>query len=64
MEGIAMKRFAALALILGIGLFTIGCAEAKKKPAKPADKPAAEADADAAAPAAAAKADAKTEEKE
>ena len=61
-----MKRFAAIALILTIGLLTIGCAEGKK--AKKAEtKPAAEAGADAkaadAAPAAAAKGDEKKDEK-
>ena len=45
MEGIVMKRFAALALILCIGLFTIGCAE-KKADDKPADDAKVEADAD------------------
>lgn len=62
MEGIAMKRFAALALILCIGLFTIGCAETKKKKDKPADEPVAEADAKDAAPAADIKTDAKKDE--
>ncbi len=42
-----MKRFAALALFLCIGLFTIGCAKKADEPAKPADKPDATADADA-----------------
>ena len=43
MEGIVMKRFAALALILCIGLFTIGCAE-KKADDKKADDAKVEAD--------------------
>ncbi len=62
MEGIAMKRFAALALILCIGLFTIGCAE-KKPTTKPKDKPAAEAGDEAKAGSDAKTDDAKTEEK-
>ncbi len=45
MEGIVMKRFAALALILCIGLFTIGCAE-KQADTKPAGDAKVEADAD------------------
>ena len=42
-----MKRFAALALILSIGLFSIGCAETKPKPKKDGDKAKVEAGDDA-----------------
>lgn len=50
-----MKRFAALMLVLGLAMFTIGCAEGKKPAEKPAEGGAAAAPADdaAAAPAAA-----------
>ena len=59
-----MKRFAALALILCIGLFTFGCAEKKadKKPDGDA-KVEADADADADAGSADKDADATKEEK-
>jgi hypothetical protein len=52
-----MKKFALLALLLSLGVFTIGCDKAKKaEPAKGADGAAAPADgaaapADGAAPA-------------
>ena len=53
-----MKRFAALALVLSIGLFSIGCGakkDTKKDTKKPGDKPAVtdtdKADTDAKAPA-------------
>lgn len=56
-----MKRFAAFALILCIGLFTIGCEKPKKDTTKD-DKTTVEADADTKTDADA-KTDDKTDEK-
>ena len=49
MEGIAMKRFAAIALILSLGLFSFGCDQGKKAPKKDDGKAKVEAGTEAGA---------------
>ena len=61
-----MKRFAAIALILAVGLFTIGCekpAKKKTETTKPAAEAGAETKAADATPAPEAKKEEKKEEK-